>query len=103
MAEERRLVTVLFADIVGSTVLAESLDPEDIRALLARFFAIAKDVVPAHGGTMEKFIGDAVMPSSECPRRMGTIRSARCLQRWNSGIGLRQIPSSAFASPSALG
>jgi class 3 adenylate cyclase len=61
MAEERRLVTVLFADVVGSTAMGESLDVEDVRALLGRLFAIATDAVERHGGRVEKFIGDAVM------------------------------------------
>jgi class 3 adenylate cyclase len=61
VSEERRLVTVLFADVSGSTALGEVLDPEDLRALLTRYFAIAREVVAAHGGTVEKFIGDAVM------------------------------------------
>jgi len=61
MAEERRLVTVLFGDVVGSTSLGETLDPEDLRRLLARFLDIARDVVAEHGGTLEKFIGDAAM------------------------------------------
>ncbi len=61
MSDERRVVTVLFADVAGSTGLGETLDPEDLRALLARYYAIAKEVVAAHGGTVEKFIGDAVM------------------------------------------
>src|ERR1700692_1247516 len=61
MTDERRLVTVLFADVVGSTAMGEALDPEDVRALLARFFAIARDAIEQHGGQLEKFIGDAVM------------------------------------------
>src|SRR6185436_5559160 len=61
MAEERRLVTVLFADVVGSTTLGETLDPEDVRAILARLFAVATDAVERHGGRVEKFIGDAIM------------------------------------------
>ncbi len=61
MAEERRLVTVLFADVVGSTALGEALDPEDVRALLGRLFAIATDAVERHGGHVEKFIGDAIV------------------------------------------
>src|SRR5215211_8613403 len=61
MAEERRLVTVLFADVVGSTALGEALDPEDVRALLGRLFSIATDAVEQHGGRVEKFIGDAIM------------------------------------------
>jgi class 3 adenylate cyclase/tetratricopeptide (TPR) repeat protein len=61
VTEERRLVTILFADVAGSTALGESLDPEDMRALLGRYYEIAREVVAAHGGTLEKFIGDAVM------------------------------------------
>src|SRR5215218_6962892 len=61
MAEERRLVTVLFADVVGSTALGEALDPEDVRALLGRLFSIATEAVERHGGRVEKFIGDAIM------------------------------------------
>ena len=61
MAEERRLVTILFADVVGSTAMGEALDPEDVRALLARLFAIARDAIEQHGGRVEKFIGDAIM------------------------------------------
>src|SRR5207244_4478074 len=61
MSEERRLVTIVFADVVGSTALGESLDPEDLRRLLARFYEIARTVVEGHAGTLEKFIGDAAM------------------------------------------
>ncbi|GAC1456736.1 MAG: AAA family ATPase [Candidatus Limnocylindrales bacterium] len=61
MTEERKLVTVLFADIVGSTALSQELDPEVVRESLARTFAAARAVLEAHGGTVEKFIGDAVM------------------------------------------
>src|SRR5258708_39283585 len=59
--EERRIVTVLFADMAGSTALGEQLDPEEMRRLLARYYAIARESVEQHGGTVEKFIGDAVM------------------------------------------
>jgi class 3 adenylate cyclase/tetratricopeptide (TPR) repeat protein len=58
---ERRLVTVLFADLVGFTTLSEDRDPEDTRELLSSYFEIARGVVDHHGGTVEKFIGDAVM------------------------------------------
>jgi class 3 adenylate cyclase len=61
MAEERRLITVLFADVVGSTAMGEALDPEDVRALLGRLFSIATEAVERHGGRVEKFIGDAIM------------------------------------------
>jgi class 3 adenylate cyclase len=58
---ERRLVSVLFADLVGSTAFAEGRDPEDVRALLGEYFATASEAIERHGGVVEKFIGDAVM------------------------------------------
>jgi class 3 adenylate cyclase len=59
--EQRKTVTVLFCDIAGSTALGEATDPEALRALLARYFERMKAIVEAHGGSVEKFIGDAVM------------------------------------------
>ena len=59
--EQRKTVTVLFCDITGSTALGESTDPEALRALLARYFERMKGILESHGGTVEKFIGDAVM------------------------------------------
>ena len=59
--EQRKTVTVLFCDVTGSTALGESIDPEALRALLAGYFERMKAIVERHGGTVEKFIGDAVM------------------------------------------
>jgi class 3 adenylate cyclase/tetratricopeptide (TPR) repeat protein len=58
---ERRRVSILFADLVGFTPLSATRDPEDVRDLLSRYFEIARTVVSRYGGTIEKFIGDAVM------------------------------------------
>jgi class 3 adenylate cyclase len=58
---ERRLVSVLFADLVGFTSMSEGRDPEHVRDLLSRYFDLAREVVERHGGMVEKFIGDAVM------------------------------------------
>ncbi|HEX5029675.1 MAG TPA: AAA family ATPase [Gaiellaceae bacterium] len=58
---QRKTVTVLFADVVGSTSLGESHDPETTRSVLDRFFAEARTIVERHGGSVEKFIGDAVV------------------------------------------
>ncbi len=69
--EERRIVTVLFADMAGSTALGEELDPEEMRRLLARYYAIAREIVTQHGGTVEKFIGDAVMAVFGLPTAHG--------------------------------
>jgi len=59
--EQRKTVTVLFCDLTGSTALGETLDPERLRALLARYFERMKTIIERHGGSVEKFIGDAVM------------------------------------------
>ena len=59
--EERKVVTVLFADLVGSTARGEQLDPEDVRAVLARFHARLRHELERYGGSVEKFIGDAVV------------------------------------------
>ncbi|MDQ6851656.1 MAG: AAA family ATPase [Actinomycetota bacterium] len=58
---ERRVTSVLFGDLVGFTSLSESRDPEEVRELLARYFESAREIVARYGGTIEKFIGDAVM------------------------------------------
>jgi len=60
-ATERRLVSILFADLVGFTTLSESRDAEDVRELLSRYFDTCKRLIALYGGTVEKFIGDAVM------------------------------------------
>src|SRR6266851_4413276 len=61
LAEERKVVTVLFADLVGFTARAERLDPEDVRAILTPYFARIRSELETFGGTVEKFIGDAVI------------------------------------------
>ncbi len=58
---ELRHVSVLFADLVGFTTLSESRDPEEVRELLSRYFDVCRELVERYGGTVEKFIGDAVM------------------------------------------
>jgi predicted ATPase/class 3 adenylate cyclase len=60
-AAERRLVTVLFADLVGFTTLSESKDSEEVRELLSRYFDMCRRIIGLYRGTVEKFIGDAVM------------------------------------------
>ena len=60
-AEERKVVTTLFCDLVGFTAMSEAADPEDVDALLREYHAAARKVIESHGGTVEKFIGDAVV------------------------------------------
>src|SRR5215217_3685363 len=59
--EERKVVTVFFADLVGFTGRAEQLDPEDVRAMLSPYYVRLRKELERRGGTVEKFIGDAVM------------------------------------------
>src|SRR5207247_10905229 len=58
---ERRLVSVLFADLVGFTALSETRDSEEVRELLSRYFDTCRRLITRYGGSVEKFIGDAVM------------------------------------------
>src|SRR5437867_2133231 len=59
--EERKVVTILFTDLVGSTAMAEGRDPEDVRAILTPYYTRLREQIEQRGGTVEKFIGDAVM------------------------------------------
>ncbi len=75
----RKVVTVVFCDVVGSTALDERSDPEALQALLARYFERMKAIVESHGGSVEKFIGDAVMAVFSVPaaHEDDALRAAR--------------------------
>ena len=60
-SEVRKVVTILFSDVAGSTALGERLDPEAVRTVMGRYFSSARQAIELHGGTVEKFVGDAVM------------------------------------------
>jgi class 3 adenylate cyclase/tetratricopeptide (TPR) repeat protein len=85
--EERKVVTVLFADLVGFTSRAERMDPEDVRALLAPYWQHLREELEHYGGTVEKFIGDAVMAlfgapvaHEDDPER--AVRAALAIRDW---------------------
>src|SRR5690242_8020029 len=85
--EERKVVTVFFADLVGFTSRAEQLDPEDVRAVLASYWQHVRDELEHYGGTVEKFIGDAVMAlfgapvaHEDDPER--AVRAALAIRDW---------------------
>ena len=61
IAEERKVVTTLFCDLVGFTAMSEGVDPEDVEAVLRAYHEAARKAIESHGGTVEKFIGDAVV------------------------------------------
>src|SRR4051794_41956480 len=68
---ERRLVSVLFADLVGFTTMSEHRDPEDVSALLSQYFERCRTLIERYGGTVVKFIGDAVMAGLGAPGGRG--------------------------------
>ncbi|MBA3739804.1 MAG: zinc ribbon domain-containing protein, partial [Chloroflexi bacterium] len=89
---ERRLVSILFADLVGFTTLSESRDAEAVRELLNRYFETARQIIGSYGGTVEKFIGDAVMavwgaPTAYEDDAERAVRSALDLVTAVQGIG----------------
>ncbi|MHB8643381.1 MAG: AAA family ATPase, partial [Gaiellaceae bacterium] len=90
----RKTVTVLFADVTGSTALGESLDPEALRHVMSRYFEQARAILERHGGTVEKFIGDAVMAVFGVPvtHEDDALRAARAaveLRDADLGVVLR--------------
>ena len=85
--EERKVVTVLFADLVGFTERSERLDPEDVRAALSSFHAHLRWELERFGGTVEKFIGDAVMavfgaPAAHEDDPERAVRAALAIRDW---------------------
>ena len=81
----RKTVTVLFCDLAGSTALGETLDPERLRALLARYFERMQTIVTHHGGSVEKFIGDAVMAVFGVP----TVHEDDALRACRAAVEMR--------------
>src|SRR4051812_34378175 len=86
--EQRKLVTVLFCDVAGSTALGERLDPEALRAVMTKYFDIARVAIERHGGTLEKFIGDAVMAVFGVPsvREDDALRAVRAAQELRDAV-----------------
>ena len=100
LREERKVVTVLFADLVGFTSRAERMDPEDVRELLSPYYARLRGELEHFGGTVEKFIGDAVMAlfgaplaHEDDPER--AVRAAFAIRDW-----VRERSGSRSGSPS---
>ena len=90
--EVRKTVTVLFSDVVGWTGVGEALDPEALRSLQSRYFDEMQDALQRHGGTVEKFIGDAVMavfgiPAVHEDDALRAVRAAAEMQRRLEALG----------------
>jgi class 3 adenylate cyclase len=87
--EVRKVVTVLFCDVTGSTAMGERLDPEQLRGVMAEYFAVARAAIERHGGTVEKFIGDAVMAVFGVP----TVREDDALRAVRAALELCEASS----------
>jgi class 3 adenylate cyclase/tetratricopeptide (TPR) repeat protein len=87
--ELRKTVTVLFADVTGSTSLGERLDPESLRGVMSRYYDEMRSAVEGHGGTVEKFIGDAVMAVFGVPvaHEDDALRAVRAALRMSEVLG----------------
>ncbi len=102
--EERKVVTVLFADLIGFTSRAEKMDPEDVRAVLAPYHANLRLELERYGGTVEKFIGDAVMAlfgapvaHEDDPER--AVRAGLAIRDWvTEALGARPEAGEGMAS-----
>jgi class 3 adenylate cyclase len=94
LGEERRIVSVLFVDLVGFTSRAETLDPEDVRAFLTPYYDRVRTEIERFGGTVEKFVGDAVMGVFGAPTAYGddaerSVRAALAVRDWAGEDGLQ--------------
>src|ERR671931_937857 len=87
--EVRKVVTVLFCDVSGSTALGERIDPESLRQVVSRYFETAKAIVERHGGSVEKFIGDAVMAVFGVPavHEDDALRAVRAADELRGSLG----------------
>jgi class 3 adenylate cyclase len=87
--QERRTVSILFCDVEGSTSIAERLDPESVRAVMADYFSGMTSVIERHGGTVEKFIGDAIMAVFGFPRlhEDDALRAVRAAAEMRQTLG----------------
>src|SRR5213596_1102047 len=85
----RKIVTVLFCDLVGSTSLGERTDPERLRELMGRYHAELRTILERHGGTVEKFVGDAVMAVFGIPQvhEDDALRAVRAADEIRTAVG----------------
>jgi class 3 adenylate cyclase len=83
-AAERRQLTVMFCDLVGSTALAERLDPEELRELIRDYRKTCEEVVTRYKGLVAQYAGDALMAYSAGRAPTRTMRSAACARPWKS-------------------
>ena len=98
-AESRKLVTVIFCDLAGSTELGESLDAESLRKVVGRYYDEMRGAIERHGGTVEKFIGDAVVAVFGIPNlhEDDAVRAVRAATEMRDALGSAQRGARASA------
>ena len=101
--EERKVVTVLFCDLVGFTAGSEAADPEDVRARIRPYHARLRQEIERYSGTVEKFIGDAVMAVFGAPVATRTTPSAPCGPAFASGCDRRAERGRPGLAPVRIG
>src|SRR5918997_2212171 len=91
--ESRKVVTVLFCDLVGSTALGESTDPEALRARMRHYFADLRASLERHGGMVEKFVGDAVMAVFGIPvaHEDDALRAVRAAWEMREAVSVHRL------------
>jgi class 3 adenylate cyclase len=102
LAQARKTVSVVFCDLADSTALGERLDPEPLRELMGRWYQEMRTAIERHGGTVEKFVGDAVMAVFGLPRAheddaLRAVRAALDMQRAVDGL-TRPSPDGTYRS-----
>ena len=99
--EARKVVTVVFADITGSTGLGEHNDPETVRSIMGRWFEAMRDVLERHGGSVEKFIGDAVVAVFGVPvvHEDDALRAARAAAEMQVALATLNVALAVRARP----
>ncbi len=91
--DSRRTVTMLFCDVTGSTALGERLDPESMRQVMSRYFGEATQVIERHGGTLEKFVGDAIMAAFGIPvlHEDDALRAVRAAAEMRDALAILNV------------
>ena len=106
MGEERKVITVLFCDLVGFTERSDQADPEDVKAMLRVYHTLLKRTIEHFGGTVDKFIGDAVLGvfgAPDGPRGRPRARRSAPACRSSTTSRRRTASSRAWSSPSGSG
>jgi class 3 adenylate cyclase len=98
--DSRRTVTLLFTDVTGSTAMGEQRDPEAYRDVMGRYFAVARAAVERHGGTVEKFVGDAVLAVFGIPE-VHEDDALRAVRADRSRPVMRSTPLHGWSRPPA--